>query len=76
MKIGRVLVTGGAGFLGRAILRELTDPTRTLDASPEEIHQSGKISPFDIAETATYLATLGPNAIVHRIIVDRLGAEW
>lgn len=47
-----------------------------VDASPEEIHQSGKISPFDIAETAIYLATLGPHAIVHRIIVDRLGAEW
>ena len=47
-----------------------------VDASLEEIDQSQKISPFDIAETAVYLATLGPNAIVHRVIVDRLGADW
>lgn len=47
-----------------------------VDASLEEIDQSQKSSPFDIAETAVYLASLGPNAIVHRVIVDRLGAEW
>ncbi len=47
-----------------------------VDASPEEILQSGKISPYDVAETAVYLAKLGPNAVVHQIVVDRLGADW
>ena len=47
-----------------------------VDASPEEILRSEKISPYDIAETAVYLATLGPYAVVHQIIVDRLGADW
>jgi 3-oxoacyl-[acyl-carrier protein] reductase len=47
-----------------------------VDASAGEIERSGMISPYDIAETAVYLATLGPNAIVHRVIVDRLGADW
>jgi len=47
-----------------------------VDDSLETIAHSQKISPFDIAETAIYLATLGPHAIVHHIIVDRLGAEW
>lgn len=47
-----------------------------VDASPETIAKSGKITPFDIAETAIYLATLGPNTVVHQIVVDRLGADW
>jgi 3-oxoacyl-[acyl-carrier protein] reductase len=47
-----------------------------VDASPREIERSEKISPYDIAETAVYLATLGPYAIVHQVIVDRLGADW
>jgi len=47
-----------------------------VDASEEEIVESQKISPFDIAETALYLATLGPHAIVRQVVVDRLGAEW
>lgn len=47
-----------------------------VDASPREIERSRLISPFDIAETAVYLATLGPNAIVHQIVVDRMGADW
>ncbi|MBI5855222.1 MAG: SDR family oxidoreductase [Nitrospirae bacterium] len=47
-----------------------------VDASQEEIVRSGKISPYDVAETAVYLATLGPNTIVHQVIVDRMGAEW
>jgi 3-oxoacyl-[acyl-carrier protein] reductase len=47
-----------------------------VDASPEEILRSEKIDPFDIAETAVYLATLGSYAVVHQIVVDRLGAEW
>ena len=47
-----------------------------VDASPKEIERSEKISPYDIAETAVYLATLGPYAVVHQITVDRLGADW
>ncbi|WP_455378761.1 SDR family NAD(P)-dependent oxidoreductase [Petrachloros mirabilis] len=47
-----------------------------VDASEEEISGSGKINPFDIAETAVYLAGLGKNAVVHQIVVDRLGADW
>ena len=43
---------------------------------PEEILRSEKIDPYDIAETAIYLARLGPSAVVHQIVVDRLGAEW
>lgn len=47
-----------------------------VDAPPEEILRSEKISPFDIAETAVYLATLGKYAVVHQIVIDRLGADW
>lgn len=47
-----------------------------VDASPKDILCSQKIDPFDIAETALYLARLGPHAVVHQIVVDRLGAEW
>lgn len=47
-----------------------------VDASPEAIARSEQISPYDIAATAVYLATLGPYAVVHQVIVDRLGADW
>jgi len=47
-----------------------------VDASSEEILRSEKIDPYDIAETAIYLARLGPSAVVHQVVVDRLGAEW
>lgn len=47
-----------------------------VDASPEEVLRSGKIDPFDIAEAAVYLATLGRHAVVHQIVIDRLGADW
>jgi len=47
-----------------------------VDASPEDILRSEKIDPFDIAQTALYLAELGPHAVVHQIVVDRLGADW
>ena len=46
------------------------------DASPEEILRSEKIDPFDVAETAVYLATLGKYSVVHQIVIDRLGADW
>jgi 3-oxoacyl-[acyl-carrier protein] reductase len=47
-----------------------------VDASADEIRRSEQISPYDIAETAVYLARLGPHAVVHQVVVDRLGAEW
>jgi len=47
-----------------------------VDASPKEILASGAISPFDVAETAVYLATLGANAIVREVVIDRLLADW
>jgi 3-oxoacyl-[acyl-carrier protein] reductase len=47
-----------------------------VDASQEEILRSEKISPFDIAETAIYLATLGKYAVIHQIVVDRWAADW
>ena len=47
-----------------------------VDQSQEDIVASKKISPFDVAETAVFLATLSPHAIVRQVIVDRMGAEW
>ena len=47
-----------------------------VDASPEEILRSEKIDPFDVAETAVYLATLGRHTVVHQVVLDRLGADW
>ncbi len=47
-----------------------------VDASSEEIERSEKISPFDVAEAALYLATLGRYTVVHQIVLDRLGADW
>ncbi len=47
-----------------------------VDASQEDILRSEKIDPFDVAETALYLATLGPYSVVHHIVIDRLGADW
>ncbi|MBA5870825.1 MAG: SDR family NAD(P)-dependent oxidoreductase [Nitrospira sp. CR2.1] len=47
-----------------------------VDATKEIRAESEKIDPFDIAETALYLACLGPQAVVHQIVVDRLGADW
>jgi 3-oxoacyl-[acyl-carrier protein] reductase len=47
-----------------------------VDGSPEEILRSEKIDPFDVAETAVYLATLGKYSVVHQVVIDRLGADW
>ncbi|WP_447978569.1 SDR family NAD(P)-dependent oxidoreductase [Candidatus Nitrospira bockiana] len=47
-----------------------------VDAPPEAILASGAISPYDVADTAVYLATLSPNAIVQQVVIDRLGADW
>ncbi len=47
-----------------------------VDATPEEILNSEKISPYDVAETAMFLATLGYHTVVHQVVLDRLGADW
>lgn len=47
-----------------------------VDATKQARAESEKIDPFEIAETALYLACLGPQAVVHQIVVDRLGADW
>ncbi|MDF0666900.1 MAG: SDR family NAD(P)-dependent oxidoreductase [Nitrospira sp.] len=47
-----------------------------VDASPADIERSEKIGPFDVAEAAVFLSTLGKYAVVHQIVIDRLGAEW
>jgi len=47
-----------------------------LDASSADIEHSEKINPFDVAEAAIYLSTLGKYAVVHQIVIDRLGADW
>lgn len=49
---------------------------KLVDASPNDIERSEKIDPFDVAEAAVYLSTLGKYAVVHQIIIDRLGADW
>lgn len=71
------VVTGSSSGIGKAIAicpGGVAD--ELVDAAPEEIERSEKISPFDIAETAIYLATLGKYSVVHQIVVDRLGADW
>ncbi len=47
-----------------------------VDATPNSRAASDKIDPFDIAEAALYLASLGRQAVVHQLVVDRLGADW
>ena len=47
-----------------------------VDATPEDILNSEKISPYDVAETAIFLATLGYHTVVHQVVLDRLGADW
>ena len=49
---------------------------KLVDASPEAILRSEMIDPFDVAETALYLATLGKYSVVHQVVIDRLGADW
>ncbi|MDT3777094.1 SDR family NAD(P)-dependent oxidoreductase [Nitrospira sp. MA-1] len=47
-----------------------------VDATPEEILDSEKIDPYDVAGTAVFLATLGYHTVVHQVVLDRLGADW
>jgi hypothetical protein len=47
-----------------------------VDASSAEIDRSEKIDPFDVADAAVYLSTLGKYTVVHNLVIDRLGADW
>lgn len=47
-----------------------------VDAPLEERLRSEKIDPFDVAEAAIFLSTLGKYAVVHQLVIDRLGADW
>ncbi len=47
-----------------------------VDASPTDIERSEKIDPFDVAEAALYLSTLGKHAAVQQIVIDRVGVDW
>ena len=48
---------------------------KLVDASLADIEYSEKIDPFDVAEAAIYLSTLGKYAVVHQIVIDRVGAD-
>ncbi len=47
-----------------------------VDAAPADTERSEKIDPFDVAEAAVYLSTLGRYTVVHQMVIDRLGADW
>jgi 3-oxoacyl-[acyl-carrier protein] reductase len=47
-----------------------------VDATQEEILNSEKIDPYDVAEAAVFLATMGHHTVVHQVVLDRLGADW
>ena len=47
-----------------------------VDATQEEIFNSERINPYDVADTAIFLATLGHHTVVHQVVLDRLGADW
>lgn len=47
-----------------------------VDSPPEEIASSGKISPYDVADTVLFLLNLSPNTIIRQIVLDRMGADW
>ena len=69
--VAQIQEAGGEAF---PIQTDVAD--ELVDASKEDILASKKIDPFDIAETAVYLATLGPHTIVRQIVIDRMGADW
>jgi NAD(P)-dependent dehydrogenase (short-subunit alcohol dehydrogenase family) len=76
-----ILVNNAGIFGGRRLAETSTEAfdevaDDLVDASAGERAGSEKIDPFDIAETALYLACLAPQSAVHQIVVDRMGADW
>jgi len=58
------------GLFGFRVTGDLVEVDR------ENILRSQKIDPFDVTEAAVYLAISGKHAVVHQIVIDRLGAVW
>ncbi|MES2195296.1 MAG: NAD-dependent epimerase/dehydratase family protein [Pseudomonadota bacterium] len=83
----RVLLTGGAGFIGRHVLRELLSrghEVRVLDSLRPDVHPEGKTRPLDGAEmrigdvrdtSAVETALSGMEAVVHLAAKVGLGVD-
>lgn len=79
-ELGRVLVTGGAGFVGANLVRELLDrgyQVRAFDRSPSPLppHERLEILQGDICDTDTVAAAVaGVDTIFHTAaIIDLMG---
>ncbi|GAA1430623.1 NAD(P)-dependent oxidoreductase [Microlunatus lacustris] len=65
---GRVLVTGGAGRLGRTVvagLRERGHVVLSVDRAPHDDPESAVVDLLDSAATEAVLADFGPDSVVH-----------
>jgi dTDP-L-rhamnose 4-epimerase len=83
----QVLLTGGAGFIGRHVLRELLakgHAVRVLDSLRADVHEGGKTAPLDSAElivadmrdpAAIDKALRGVEAVLHLAAKVGLGVD-